>query len=140
MKKAKAKPKGNDTETSNNLEKAKANSKGKSTEPSKNLEKALSTDVSSKSPPSLTIVNDLQNLPSSKAVNTSSDTGFTPVNKKICTHYKKNQCKFGLKGKGCPFSRPERCKKFLAHGTKQPGGAILGKTVPSFILKCVHLQ
>ena len=66
------------------------------------------------------------------ADNNLSDVGYKQVNKKICTHYKKNQCKFGLKGKGCPFSHPVKCKKFLAHGTKQPGGCNLGKNCSNF--------
>ena len=53
--------------------------------------------------------------------------------KKICAHYRRNQCRFGMKGKDCPFLHPERCKKLLAHGTKQPDGCNLGK-------KCEHFH
>ena len=47
--------------------------------------------------------------------------------KKICYFYKQNQCKYGLKGTGCPFTHPERCKKLLAHGTDKVKGCNFGR-------------
>ena len=38
-----------------------------------------------------------------------------------------------MKGKDCPFLHPERCKKLLVHGTKQPDGCNLGR-------KCQHFH
>ena len=51
---------------------------------------------------------------------------------KICIHYKRNQCKHGLKGKHCPFLHPERCQKLMQNGTKSPDGCNLGKKCPLF--------
>ena len=55
---------------------------------------------------------------------------------KICIHYKRNQCKHGLKGKHCPFLHPERCQKLMQNGTKSPDGCNLGKNVLSSTPKC----
>ena len=52
--------------------------------------------------------------------------------KKICIHYKRNQCQFGMKGKGCAFYHPEKCKKLMAHGNKMPKGCNLGQKCSSF--------
>ena len=65
--------------------------------------------------------------------------GDSPSNKpktKLCVHYKRNQCRHGLKGKECAFSHPERCKKLLQFGTKS-GGCNLGKKMPLFSPKDV---
>ena len=48
-------------------------------------------------------------------------------------HYRKNQCRHGMKGTNCLFLHPERCKKLILHGTKQPEGCNLGK-------KCSHFH
>ena len=53
-------------------------------------------------------------------------------NQKICVFYRNNRCKYGIKGKGCPFLHPERCKKLMKHGTRQPNGCNLGKSCTSF--------
>ena len=53
-------------------------------------------------------------------------------NKKICIHYKRNQCKYGMRGNGCPFFHPERCKKLMQYGTSKPDGCNLGRKCPSF--------
>ena len=53
-------------------------------------------------------------------------------NNKICVHYRRNQLKYGMKGKDCPFLHPTRCKKLLVYGTKQPDGCNLGRKCTSF--------
>ena len=68
------------------------------------------------------------NLPSSKAVDiTQPVVGETslPGKQKICVHYRSNRCRHGMKGKECSFLHPERCKKLMQHGTKQPDGCNL---------------
>ena len=79
-------------------------------------------------------VDDSKQKPSSKVTSDKLKT-------KICIHYKRNQCKHGLKGKHCPFLHPERCQKLMQNGTKSPDGCNLGKNVLYFIQKCVpHLS
>ena len=51
---------------------------------------------------------------------------------KICVHFKRNQCKHGLKGNDCSFLHPERCKKLLEHGTSSTEGCNLGKKCQFF--------
>ena len=63
----------------------------------------------------------------------SGNNSQKQTQKKICAHYRRNQCRFGMKGKDCPFLHPERCKKLLTHGTKQPDGCNQGR-------KCEHFH
>ncbi|KAK3857704.1 hypothetical protein Pcinc_036058 [Petrolisthes cinctipes] len=35
---------------------------------------------------------------------------------KICYHFKNNQCKFGGKGRECPFAHPKLCNRFKMNG------------------------
>ena len=51
---------------------------------------------------------------------------------KTCRFYANNTCRFGAKGKQCPFRHPDRCQKLLNHGTKQPNGCNKGKSCPDF--------
>ena len=45
----------------------------------------------------------------------------------ICPHYKKNTCRYGIAGRGCPNEHPKPCKKFIQHGIKSPNGCSLGR-------------
>ena len=56
----------------------------------------------------------------------------TKAKPKICVHYRKNQCRHGMKGKDCAFLHPDRCKKLLQHGTRQPNGCNLGRKCTSY--------
>lgn len=42
----------------------------------------------------------------------------TPPRKstKICSYYKRNKCKFGLKGLDCPYTHPKLCNKYWIGG------------------------
>ena len=51
---------------------------------------------------------------------------------KICVYYRNNRCRHGMKGKECSFIHPERCKKLMQHGTKQPDGCNLGRKCSFF--------
>lgn len=35
---------------------------------------------------------------------------------KICKHYLKNKCKYGISGNGCKFAHPKRCHRFIEQG------------------------
>ena len=72
---------------------------------------------------------EINQTPNSEQTNDNSKQND---DKKICIHYKKNQCKHGMKGHGCPFYHPERCKKLMQFGTSQPDGCNLGRKCPSF--------
>ena len=52
--------------------------------------------------------------------------------KKICSFYRKGNCKHGLRGNGCNYHHPPMCKKFINHGTRNPKGCNLGKNCENF--------
>ena len=54
------------------------------------------------------------------------DDDFQEVPKKVCHHYKNSKCQFGMKGNGCKFDHPKRCRKLMNHGTKAGKGCNLG--------------
>ena len=84
--------------------------------------------------------------PNNTDTTTSNETNSDKVTpepgkkNKICIHYKKNQCKYGLKGVDCPFYHPERCKKLMHFGTKQPDGCNLGRKCHLFHPKMCPLS
>ena len=42
--------------------------------------------------------------------------------KDLCKYFIRKKCKHGAKGIGCSFAHPQKCFKFLRHGTKARGG------------------
>lgn len=50
----------------------------------------------------------------------------------ICKFFLKGSCKHGLRGRGCNYFHPKKCKKFMEHGTRQPRGCNLGKSCKDF--------
>ena len=63
---------------------------------------------------------------------TTTDPSSTKVSKKICPYYKKNKCRYGAKGTGCPFNHPARCQKLLRYGSVLPKGCNKGKQCQLF--------
>ena len=59
---------------------------------------------------------------------------------KVCSHYVNNTCKFGMKGKECPFLHPKRCTKLMNFGTKTDKGCNLGKKCKDFHPKMCPLS
>ena len=55
-----------------------------------------------------------------------------PQEKLICRYYKNNNCKYGLKGKDCPYAHPAPCVKLLKHGTRSKNGCNKGKKCTEF--------
>ena len=61
----------------------------------------------------------------------SKSTGNENV-PKVCNHYRNNNCRHGIRGRGCAFSHPKRCSKLMKYGTKKNQGCNLGKNCPDF--------
>ena len=61
----------------------------------------------------------------------SNSSGNEKVPKE-CSHYKNNNCRHGISGRGCAFSHPKRCSKLMKHGTKKNLGCNLGKKCTAF--------
>ena len=57
-----------------------------------------------------------------------------------CVHYKKNQCKHGISGKGCQYSHPKRCTKLMNHGTRANKGCNLGAKCKDFHPKMCQMS
>ena len=51
---------------------------------------------------------------------------------KICRFFIKGNCRYGLKGRDCPYTHPKICRKLLSHGTRNPRGCNLGKRCQDF--------
>lgn len=117
------KPNASDTEEIENITPSQMETSNDRDETNRNQDQNNELTVSTENPETK---NPLISLP-----NPESDNELEP-NKKICIHYKKNQCKHGMKGKGCPFYHPERCKKLMHSGTAQPNGCNLGRKCPAF--------
>ena len=62
----------------------------------------------------------------------SSITTDASKSVKVCSHYKNNNCKHGISGKGCNFVHPKRCAKLMKHGTRSNLGCNLGKNCSDF--------
>ena len=47
--------------------------------------------------------------------------------KPVCRYYRQRNCKYGRSGKGCPFSHPKVCMKFVRHGFDHKIGCNKGR-------------
>ena len=50
----------------------------------------------------------------------------------ICPFYRKGICRYGVSGRGCSKSHPSKCKKLLAHGTRDSRGCSKGANCEKF--------
>ena len=73
-----------------------------------------------------------QEEPETRKEQARADENLINRKTKVCKFYMKNQCEFGIKGKGCKFDHPKFCKKFLQHGTRMPRGCNKGKNCSDF--------
>ncbi len=62
-----------------------------------------------------------------KAEESGNDTAA-----QTCKHYRNNQCKHGISGKGCKYTHPKRCTKLMKHGTRANKGCNLGTKCSDF--------
>ena len=51
---------------------------------------------------------------------------------KVCTYFRKGQCRYGIGGKGCPRAHPTLCRRLMAHGTHSTRGYTKGSSCPRF--------
>ena len=51
---------------------------------------------------------------------------------RICRHYQKGTCKYGLVGRECPRDHPAACKKLITHGNQSPHGCTKGRACDSY--------
>lgn len=58
--------------------------------------------------------------------------------KPICIHFRNNKCKYGISGKGCDYTHPKLCRKFIAFGHKHLKGCTAGSNCPLFHPKMCH--
>lgn len=49
-----------------------------------------------------------------------------PPPKPICRYYKQSTCKYGVSGRGCTFSHPKACKRFMSFGNRSHWGCSRG--------------
>ena len=63
-----------------------------------------------------------------------ADTNPLPDLLTICPEYKKGTCRHGISGKGCAFSHPKPCSRYLRHGTQKGIGCKRGASCTRFHL------
>ena len=59
-------------------------------------------------------------------------TDTKPQEKKLCKYYIYKNCKYGDKGKNCPYNHPKKCFRFMQNGNKSSRGCIKGKECKFF--------
>ena len=69
---------------------------------------------------------------SSENVGLLNNQQFDQKNQKVCRHFLKGNCKYGMSGKDCMFYHPKFCKKLMKHGTKKKEGCSKGKSCEHF--------
>ena len=83
-------------------------------------------------PKTLTIETDTSGKSDKQLAANNVPTNETKKEQKLCPHYRKNVCRFGVQGKGCPFNHPERCQKLMHHGTRSDSGCNKGQKCEKF--------
>ena len=94
-----------------------------------NNESLTSESIIKKNPPDSSIIASKDEITSSQ---TNDEIVLSQKKPSVCKHYTRGKCKYGIRGKDCPYEHPKACTKLLKHGNKMPRGCHEGSKCSNF--------